>query len=95
MILTSCSKNDNSNKNQNEVPKPLPQVRIVVMPTATDSIPLPTEISTPTPAPENTATPMVIYYDPTPDVEFLANQIEGMMDEIERKLRSENFILKP
>lgn len=67
---------------------PLPQVRVVPMPTAT---PAPT--GTPTQAPPASATaPQLQYYiEPTPDEDAIASEIQGLMDEIDRKLQSMNF----
>ena len=91
LVISGCS-NDNTT-GQIDSSKPQPQVRIQTKPSAT--ILVPTEISTP-PASEISATSTAapIYYDPTPDSDSIANQIESMMDEIDRKLKSENFLLK-
>ena len=70
---------------------PQPQIRVESLPSAT---PAPVEVITNTPEPELTATPAVVYYDPTPDSDLLANQIESMINDLDRKLRNQNFILK-
>ena len=96
LLSAGCSgNNNNSGQDQGDAPKPLPQVRIVVNPSATTS---PTaQVENTLSAPEATAT--VIAYDqaltidpePTADLDAIANQIEALMDDMDKKLNSENY----
>ena len=76
---------------QADTPMPQPQLRAASLPSAT---PAPVQEVTSTPLPELTNTPAPLYYDPTPDVDMLANHIESMISDLERKLKNQNFILK-
>ena len=91
LVLIGCSTDNSNGKTDPNMPQP--KVRVELKPTATPS---PTQIIEPTATPEavTSPTPEWFYYDPTPDSDSLASQIESMMDEIDRKLKSENFQLK-
>ena len=90
-MLMGCS-TDNSTVGKNTT-KPQPQVRIETKPSPTP-ISATTVVTEVTSEPIQTNTPGPIYFDPTPDSDAIANQIEALMDEIESKLKNENFQLK-
>lgn len=70
---------------------PNPQVRVEQLPTQTM---MPT-VENLAPTAEPTLTQQVqIWFDPTPDVDAIAAQIEAALDEIERGLKNQNFDLK-
>ena len=92
LISAGCSTNNNSGQGSDNKPKP--QVRVEAMPSATPTLPGLADNSAPTPEPSASPTAAWMYYDPTPDEDALASQIQSMMDDIDRKLKSENFILK-
>ncbi|MCX6080237.1 MAG: hypothetical protein NTW32_11945 [Chloroflexi bacterium] len=91
LFSTGCSTGDVSGQGQVDTTRPQPQVRVETLPSKTPEAVL--EVTN-TSEPDLTATPAALYYDPTPDVDLLANQIESMIDEIDRKLKGENFSLK-
>ncbi len=72
---------------------PQPQVRVQLKPTATPEAEIQID---PTATAEFTALPTTAYllYDPTPDAEAIANEIQAMMDQIDSQLKAENFQLK-
>ena len=92
-FTTGCSSNNSDNQGSVDPSKPKPQVRVEAMPSATLIL---TPVLTPTlmAEPTSVATPVQVFYDPTPDVDQLADQIDAMMTDIERKLNGEKFILK-
>lgn len=92
LLCAGCNTEKTSGQGQGDVTKPPPQVRVEAMPSATATLPLPTEVVTSTPEAVATAE---VYVLPTPDVEAMANQIEANMDELERELNNQKFILKP
>ena len=94
MIASGCSTENNSVQDQENPAKPQPQVRIMLLPSET-AAPTQTNQNTSTPEASPTAAIVQAYIEPTPDVDAIANQIEALMDEIDRKLRNENFQLKP
>ncbi|MEI7847855.1 MAG: hypothetical protein WCK35_18790 [Chloroflexota bacterium] len=92
IFTVGCSKDNTTG--QMDPSKPQPQVRIEIKPSPSTVV-IATALN-----PETTSeaivtvTPAQLLYDPTPDSDAIANQIESMMDEIDRKLKSENFQLK-
>ena len=94
LISTGCSTKNNSGQGSGDSSKPQPQVRVEALPSATPTLPALADNSAPTPEPSVSPTPGWIYYDPTPDEDALASQIQSMMDDIDRKLRNSNFVLK-
>jgi len=88
-----CSSNNSGNQGSDDPSKPKPQVRVEVMPSATLTL-APVVTSTIEPAPSPAATAAQVFYDPPPDVDQLAEQIDQMMTEIENKLGGEKYILK-
>ncbi len=95
LLLGSCSKNDTSSPLDQDPAKPKPKVRVMAIPSATAEPTIPgVELS---PTPEPSATPGTVQYliDPTPDVDAIADQIEGMLDDIDRRLNGNTFQLKP
>ena len=94
LITAGCSGEKNTGQGQAEVTKPQPQVRVQAMPSATATLPLPVEVAAPSPEPSATFVPGEVYIEPTPDEDAIVNQIDTMMDEIDRKLKNEDFLLK-
>jgi hypothetical protein len=92
LLSAGCSTDNTSGQGQGDAAKPLPQVRVEALPSATASLPPPTAVVTPSLEPS--ATSAQVYFDPPPDSDAIANQIDALMDEIDRKLKSENFIFK-
>ncbi|HEY3311047.1 MAG TPA: hypothetical protein VGK00_05340 [Anaerolineales bacterium] len=93
LLLAACT---TENTKHNEEPSmPQPQVRVGALPTVTAAPPNPMEMAAPSPAASSTATPALYYIEPTPDEDAIANQIQALMDEIDRKLQSEKFIFNP
>ena len=92
LLSAGCSTENTSGQGQSDALKPQPQVRVEALPSLTASPPQPTTEAVPSLEP--TATSAQVYFDPTPDTEAIANQIEALMDEIDRKLKNENFVLK-
>lgn len=95
LLISSCSKKDTSGPLDQDPAKPQPQVRVMAIPSVTAVPTIPgVEIS---PTPESIATPGTVQYliDPTPDVDAIADQIEGMLDDIDRRLNGNTFQLKP
>ena len=90
----STQNNDGSGRTANNIP--LPHVRIEAMPGVT-VIPGQT-VEPAAPSPEATATAPVyyeFYVEPTPDEDAIAAEIQSLIDDITRKLQSENFVLTP
>ncbi|HEY3312132.1 MAG TPA: hypothetical protein VGK00_10880 [Anaerolineales bacterium] len=94
LITVGCTTGKNTG--QGEVTKPQPQVRVQALPSATATLPLPVEAAAPPPVASATVAPAAgqVYIEPTPDEDALVNQIDSMMDDIDRKLRNEDFLLK-
>lgn len=95
LLISSCSKNDNSGPLDLDPAKPQPQVRVMAIPSATAEPTIPGVESSPTPEPIATAGSVLYLIDPTPDVDAIADQIEGMLDDIDRRLNNNTFQLKP
>jgi hypothetical protein len=91
MLCTACSTDNSSGQGQEDATKPPPQVRVGTLPTATALPPLPTETVL-VPTLEPTAAQVFIW--PTPDEAALEAQINSMMDEMDRKLKSQNTTVK-
>lgn len=90
-LLGACSNKDVSENIPETPTMPNPQVRVELLPTLTMA---PT-VENLAPTAEPTLTQEVqIWFDPTPDVDALANQIESALDEIQRGLNNQNFNLK-
>lgn len=90
---SACSKDNNSGQGQVDPTKPPPQVRVEALPTLTPVPVLPTETVVAAPTVEAAAGPVFAW--PTPNEDEIANQIESIMDEMDNKLKNQNFILKP
>lgn len=93
VTLTACS--GDGNTDTTDAAKPQPQVRVELKPTYT---PNPEATIAPTEelaAEATVATNQGVYVDPTPDSDAIANQIDAMMSDIDRILKSQNFTLKP
>jgi ABC-type phosphate/phosphonate transport system substrate-binding protein len=90
VFCAACSTDDISDQEQGDATKPPPQVRVGLLPTSTPLPPTETAIA-PTPSP----TAAQVFFWPTPNAEDLANQIDSLMSEIERKLKSQNTNIKP
>jgi len=90
LVITGCSTGNSGNADKN---MPQPQVRVQLKPTST---PEPTKQIEAAATAEVTSAPTAAYllYDPTPDPEALANDIQAMMDQIDSQLKAENFQLK-
>jgi hypothetical protein len=91
VLCTACSTDNSSGQGQGDATKPPPQVRVETLPTAT-ALPLPTETVI-VPTPEPTAA-QAFFWSP-PDSNALEDQINAMMDEMDRKLKSQNTTIKP
>jgi hypothetical protein len=91
LLSTGCSSNNNGN---GDSLKPQPQVRVGARPSSTPEPTVQVDNLALTAAPSPSAAPAQLYYDPTPDEDAIANQIQSMMDEIDRKLKSNIFLLK-
>ena len=89
LVCAGCSTNNNSGQGNGD--KPQPQVRVEAMPSATPTLPGMMDNSAPTPEPSVSPTAAWMYYDPTPDEDAMASQIQNMMNDIDRKLNSANF----
>jgi len=95
LLSASCSDNNNSGQGQGDATKPLPQVRVVVNPSATASPSAQVE-NTPS-APEATETviasdqALTIDPQPTADEDAISNEIEALMDDMDKKLNSEDY----
>ncbi len=88
LFVAACSNGGTNNPAATSMPQP--QVRVGSLPSATAA-----EIeATGTPEPILTPTQAAVFYDPTPDVDQLANQIDNMINDISRRLKSQNYILK-
>ena len=94
LMCAGCSTGNTSGGKQTEAVKPAPQVRVEAMPSATATLPLPVDETVPATI-EPTATLSQVYILPTPDEDAIVNQIDGMMDDIDKKLRNQDFLLKP
>ena len=93
LLCAACSTDNSSGQGQQgDTTKPPPQVRVEALPSATALPPLLTDIVTPTIEP---TAAQVYVAPPPPDEDALANQISAMMDEIDRKLKSQDLLLKP
>jgi len=90
LAVTGCSTNINSGQASGD--KPQPQVRVEAMPSATPTLPGMVDNVAPTPEPSASPTAAWMYYDPTPDEDVIANQIQSMMDDIDKRLNSTKFI---
>lgn len=93
LFCVGCNTEKTSGQGQGDATKPAPQVRVEVLPSATATLPLPTDEVAATPTPETAAAGN--YALPTTDVDALADQIEANMEEMERELNNQKFILKP
>ena len=89
VVCAGCSSNNNSGNGSND--KPLPQVRVGALPSATATLPGIGDNSAPTPEPSVSPTAAWMYYDPTPDVDTIANDIQNTMNDIDHKLNNANF----
>lgn len=94
LVCVGCSTDNSiSGNGQAEAVKPPPQMRVVALPSATATLALPEQALAPTLEP--TATSAQIYTWATPDEDAIVSQIDAMMAEIDRKLNSQDLILKP
>jgi hypothetical protein len=93
VLCTACSTDNSSGEGLGDVTKPPPQVRVEALPTGTAPPPLPPTEVVIVPTLEPTAAQ--VFFDPTPDVDTLADQIDSMMNEIDQKLKSQNINIKP
>ncbi len=91
LLCVGCSGDDTSV--QGVVLKP-PSVRVEALPTATAAPQSAIVELTETPSPQPTD-PLVIYYDPTPDSDAIANEIDSIIADINRKLQNQDLLLKP
>jgi len=91
VLLSACSSEGTSGQAVN--PKPPPNVRVQALPSATASPEPPQPEIAPTSSPQPTE--QVYYYDPTPDPAALESEIEAVMDDIDKKLNSQDLLLKP
>jgi predicted small secreted protein len=89
VLLAGCS----GGSGQGDTLKPPPNIRVAELPSATATLEVPAMEIPATPSLVPTAA--VVYYDPTPDSDALANQIDSAINDIEQKLRSQNLLLKP
>jgi hypothetical protein len=61
-----------------------------------ETLPTPTALPpTETVAPTVEPTAAQVFFYATPDSDALEDQISAMMDELDRKLKSQNFTIKP
>lgn len=74
---------------------PQPQVRVEALPSATPAPTLKVEAVVLPPTASATAPVLQYYIEPTPDEDAIANQIQSLIDEIDQKLQSQNFIFNP
>ena len=94
MVCAACStKNTNGQGNGDDI-KPKPQVRVGALPSDTPSAPVQVDVAAPTPEASPSATAAQLYYDPTPDEDAIVNQVQSLIDDIDRGLKSANFNLK-
>jgi hypothetical protein len=94
LLCAGCSTdNSTSSKGQTDAIKPPPQVRVMALPSATATLVPPEETVTPTIEPS--ATPAEAYTFPTPDEDAIVGQIDAMIEDINRKLNSQDLLLKP
>lgn len=91
LLITGCSTGNHSGDTDSNMPQP--QVRVELKPSPT---PAPVLVTESTATAEATAVPTAAFllYDPTPDAETIANDIQAMMDQIDSQLKAENFQLK-
>jgi PBP1b-binding outer membrane lipoprotein LpoB len=96
LLIAGCSTDNSSGKDQSDASKPQPQVRVVVNPTATASPSAPPVENTPSAAePSATVTApeqvLTTVPEPTADEDAIANQIESLMDDMDKKLNSADY----
>jgi PBP1b-binding outer membrane lipoprotein LpoB len=91
LVFVGCS--GGSNSGQAEALKPPPNVRVEALSSSTPAAPQ--MIAEPSVTPTVTPTAQVVYfYDPTPDSDALANQIQAIIDDINRRLQGQDTTLK-
>jgi uncharacterized lipoprotein len=96
LLTAGCSTDNTSGNDQSDSSKPQPQVRIVVNPTATAGPSTPAVENTPSasdPTATVTAPEQVLTSEPEPtaDEDAIANQIESLMDDMDKKLNSADY----
>jgi hypothetical protein len=91
LVFAGCSGGNTSG--QGEALKPLPNVRVEALPSSTPAAPQPATAEV-TGTPGASPTAPVLYYDPTPDSDAIANQIQAIIDDINRRLQIQDTSLK-
>ena len=95
LLTAGCSTDNTSGNEQGDTSKPQPQVRVVVNPTATASLPVVAENTPAAPEPSATVTTpdqvLTSEPEPTADEDAIANQIESLMDDMDKKLNSADY----
>lgn len=91
LLCAGCS-TDNTSGQDGETAKPPPQIRVEAMPTATATLVPPTEVVTVTPEP----TVAQVYIAPEPpDEDAIANDIDAIIADMNRNLKSQDLLIKP
>jgi uncharacterized lipoprotein len=98
LLMAGCSSDNNntSGSDQGDASKPQPQVRVVVNPTATAGLPAvaaENTVSAPDSTTTVTAPEQVLTSEPEPtaDEDAISNEIESLMDDLDKKLNSEDY----
>ncbi len=85
VFCAACSGNkDGSSGPENEATKPPPQVRVELLPTLTPLPITPTAEATST---AEVAAPVQIYIDPPADEYAISDEVEAMMNNLDRDIR--------
>jgi hypothetical protein len=93
VFLTACGSGGDSGQAESTATLPAPQVRVGLLPTFTpepeEVTPQPASTGTPPPAPQVQAWPTL------DEGEYRMGLVEGLMNDIERRLNSTNTEIKP
>lgn len=92
LISTACSTKDSSaGQGQEDATNPPPQVRVEVIPSPTAPAEIPTEAVTGTP---ESAAPVQVYIAPPVDEFAISDEVEAMMNDLDRGLKNLDSSLK-